>query len=137
MNQDGTRDLQWWRIPAWAPPAQRFVMGSLVIGLVIGLAVGLVGGLVAWLGFARWIAIALAAELGLGLGSGLLLAGLVMLAGRRSESPRRIGKLQLRRVLSRDTLVVTLLVAPGSGLELGLVGGLVLGLAPNADFRGR
>jgi hypothetical protein len=130
MNQDGTRDLQWWRIPAWAPPAQRFVMGSLVIGLVIGLAVGLVGGLVAWLGFARWIAIALAAELGLGLGSGLLLAGLVMLAGRRSESPRRIGKLQLRRVLSRDTLVVTLLVAPGSGLELGLVGGLVLGLAP-------
>lgn len=37
MNQDGTRDLQWWRIPAWAPPAKRLIVGGLVGGLGCGL----------------------------------------------------------------------------------------------------
>jgi hypothetical protein len=46
MNQDGTRDLQWWRIPAWAPAAQRFALAGLVVGLVVGLVSGLVFGLV-------------------------------------------------------------------------------------------
>ena len=44
MNQDGTRDLQWWRIPQWLPPAPRIAAG----GLVACLAVGLVSGLVSW-----------------------------------------------------------------------------------------
>jgi hypothetical protein len=44
MNQDATRDLQWWRIPQWLPSAPRIAAG----GLVACLAVGLVSGLVSW-----------------------------------------------------------------------------------------
>ena len=44
MNQDGTRDLQWWHIPRWVPSAPRIVVGGLVTWLVVGLVVGLVAG---------------------------------------------------------------------------------------------
>ena len=43
MNKDGTRDLQWWHVPAWAHAAPRFIatwLGPLVVGLVVGLAAG-------------------------------------------------------------------------------------------------
>ena len=33
MNQDGTRDLQWWRIREWAPAAPRIIATGLVFGL--------------------------------------------------------------------------------------------------------
>ena len=57
MNKDGTRDLQWWRIPAWAHAAPRVIatvlaaglVGGLVAGLVFGIAVGLEAGLAAGL----------------------------------------------------------------------------------------
>jgi hypothetical protein len=44
MNQDGTRDLQWWQIPQWVPPAPRIIVAGLAAGL-IGLAAGLAAGL--------------------------------------------------------------------------------------------
>ena len=50
MNQDGTRDLAWWRIPAWASAAPRVIATGLVVGLAVGLGGGLGAGLAAGLG---------------------------------------------------------------------------------------
>src|SRR5271157_2706419 len=48
MNKDGTRDLQWWHVPAWAHAAPRVIatwLGAvLVVGFVAGLAWGLAFG---------------------------------------------------------------------------------------------
>jgi hypothetical protein len=43
MNQDATRDLQWWRIPLWVPAYPR-VLASLMAGMILGLVAGLVAG---------------------------------------------------------------------------------------------
>jgi hypothetical protein len=107
MNQDGIRDLQWWRIPVWAPPAQRFVVGGLVFGLVFGVVVGLLRGLGSGLAF------------GLGIG---IAVGFFSLGG---HPPQRMGKLRLRKVFTWENLVSGLVF----GLVSGLVGGLVFGLA--------
>ena len=37
MNRDGTRDLAWWRIAAWASAAPRVIATGLVVGLAVGL----------------------------------------------------------------------------------------------------
>ena len=37
MNQDGTRDLQWWGIRKWAPAAPRIIATVLAFGLAVGL----------------------------------------------------------------------------------------------------
>ena len=36
MNKEGTRDLQWWRVPAWAPAAPRVIATWLGAMLVVG-----------------------------------------------------------------------------------------------------
>src|ERR1700750_3167827 len=41
MNKDGTRDLQWWRVPAWTHAAPRVIAAGLTAGLAFGLAAGL------------------------------------------------------------------------------------------------
>jgi hypothetical protein len=141
MNQDGTRDLQWWRIAAWAPAAPRRVLtaliGALVIGPLVGLAVGLttrsaVGGL--WWGFGAGVVIGLMAAPSGGPSSR---------AG--GGDPQRIAPPRWRHVFRSPGLVVggttgfafgiTLAtsnghrVSPVTGLTLGLVVGLTLGLA--------
>jgi hypothetical protein len=45
MNADNSRDLQWWRVPAWTHAGARRVAS----GLVCGLTLGLVGELTWWL----------------------------------------------------------------------------------------
>ncbi len=94
MNQDGTRDLQWWRIHAWAPPAPRSIAGGLVVGLVVGLAVGLAAGLAA--GIVPGLVAGLAAGLVVGLISGLAGEG-------DADPPRKIGRPRLR-VLAQEML---------------------------------
>jgi hypothetical protein len=114
MNQDGTRDLQWWRIPAWTPRAPRVVVAGLTVGLVVGLAGVLVYGLVDGL------------EGGLVVG---LLAGLVVGLGLLGGSePHRLGKLRLRRALSQDALLAALASGLVAGLAFVFVVGLVYGL---------
>jgi hypothetical protein len=135
MNQDGTRDLHWWRIPEWAPPAQRIIAGGLTAGLAVGLTAGFTAGLGGELGP------------GAGLGDGLLtglIAGVVTGFGAygRKDPPARRGRLRLRLIFTRANLVAGLaggLVAGigfmlVTGLAAGLAGGLVTGLVIGLGF---
>ena len=119
MNQDGTRDLAWWRIPLWASAAPRVIATGLVVGLVAGLA-GVSGG---------ELAVGLGIERGALLGVALAFALLVgLIAGRVGEPPQRIGHLQWRQLLTRSSLVIGLVVGLGIGLVAGLVVGVVAGV---------
>jgi hypothetical protein len=120
MNEDQTRDLQWWSLPQWAPVGPRALLLGLTVGLVVGLA-GLAAGLVVGLvGFSAGFAC------GLGLGMGL----------GRDLPPDYAGKVDLRRILSRKSLLAGLRLGPLCGLAIGvgrairygLGAGLVLGL---------
>ncbi len=107
MNQNYSRDLQWWHINLWVSPWP----SALGIGLVFGLGVGL--GLGLWAGLGLWI----------GLVSGILTVYLLFAFGLGGP-PRRMGKLRMRRALSRTNLLI------------GLASGIVFGLLTNGDVRG-
>ena len=110
MNQDGTRDLQWWRIPEWAPPAPRFIVSGLV-GVLIGVII--------------WLAGQPDAGFAVGLLGGLAGAG----AGRGSNKPPHgIRRPRWRQVLSWEILIFGLV----SGLVFGLVLGLISGFKSGA-----
>lgn len=128
MNRDGTRDLKWWLLPAWARALPR----ALSVGLMFGLMFGLVS------------------VLGAGRISGLVLGLVIALvtgitAGARGEAPRRIAKLRIRRVMSRVNLAFGLVTGLLTGLFFGpwigcvvglggcLVAGLVAGLRDPGD----
>jgi hypothetical protein len=102
MNRDGTRDLAWWRIPAWASAAPRVIATALLFGLLFWLGGGPRLGLVA-----------------------VPVAALGYLAGLRGKSPRRMAALRWRQLFSRSSFAVGLEFA----LVGGFFGGLVFGLA--------
>ena len=112
MNQDGTRDLQWWRIPRWVPPAPRIIVGGLVAGLVVGLVFGLVVGLV--FGCSPGcspgccVRAAVRAASCIGLLAGLVVGLMAGIAARGTSGPParmgRIGRPRLRRVFTRRNL---------------------------------
>jgi hypothetical protein len=107
MNQEGTRDLQWWRIPEWAPFIERAVMVGLAVGLTFGLTFGLLYSF----------------RLGLVFGLiGALSTGLLSIGGLR---PSSIGKFQFRKALTWGNLALCL----GTGLGFGFILGLGVGLA--------
>ena len=135
MNQDGTRDLQWWGIPKWAPRTQRFLADVLLGGLVFGLVFGLVSGLLVGhvSGLVRGVGAGLVGGLGVWLVSGLA-AGRANLGDSHSP-PRRIGRMRLQRALIRETLVVMVMVGPMAGLVLGPVTALMLELTAGLVVR--
>ncbi len=102
MNNDGTRDLQWWHAPAWAHAAPRFIATWLGAGLAAGLSAGL------WVGLSA----GLSAGLLFGIGAGIV-AGVAF--GRGNKIPRRMTPLRWRQLFRRRPLVV--------GLLAGTVGG--------------
>jgi hypothetical protein len=102
MNRDGTRDLAWWRIPAWVSVAPRVIATALVFGLLF------------WLGGGPKLELV-----------AVPLAGLGYLAGLRDKSPRRMAPLRWRQLFSRSSLAVGLQCA----MVGGLFGGLIFGLA--------
>jgi hypothetical protein len=119
MNQDGTRDLQWWRIPGWVSPTRRILVVGL--GLGFGLVVGLVAGLterkdtsspspvMSWRAdrsYALVVGLAVAVVVGLAVG---LAAGLAAGIGAG--------------------LAEGLMAGLGVGIGVGLVAGPALGLA--------
>jgi len=123
MSLEGTRDLQWWRIPTWAPSAPRRIAG----GLVVWLAVVLVFALPAFL----WGG--LATRLVFGLVFGLVPGLLIGFLSRGGYPPRRIGKLRLRKALSKKNLVRALAAGIGTGLVFGLAFGRWPGPLPRTE----
>ena len=130
MNKDGTRDLQWWRVPAWAHAAPRVIATVLAAGLVGGLVAGLVFG----------IAVGLEAGLAAGLTGGLV-AGLVfglaagIAAGAMAwahAAPPVIATGLMAGLMAG--LVTGLLIGIAGGLLIGIAGGLAAGLAAALAF---
>ena len=112
MNQDGTRDLQWWQICDWVPSAPR----SIATGLLFGLAVGLGSALTIRPTFG--LAVGISAAVGIGL-----------LAGFRERSPSRIGPRSLRQAFRPASVPAGLAAGLPAGLAVGLPVGLAAGLA--------
>lgn len=112
MNQDGTRDLQWWQICDWAPSAPR----SIATGLLFGLAVGLGSALTIRPTFG--LAVGISAAVGIGL-----------LAGFRERSPSQIGPRPLRQAFRPASVPAGLAAGLPAGLAVGLPVGLAAGLA--------
>ena len=99
MGQEGTRDLSWWRLPAWASAAPRVIVTGAVFGVMFAFGGrNPVFGLVAGTVFAYFY-----------------------LIGDRGKPPARLAPLQRRHLLSRYALLV--------GLVYALTGGVVCGLA--------
>ena len=112
MNQDGTRDLQWWQVCGWAPSAPR----NAATGLLFGLAVGLVGALAVRPTFG--LVVGISAAVGFGL-----------VARFRERAPSRIGPRPLRQAFRPASIPVALAVGLPTGLAVGLPVGLAAGLA--------
>ena len=137
MDREGTRDLNWWEIPNWAPSTPRVLVAGLLYGLAAGLAGGITGGL----------AFGIAPGLLIGLGSGLMFACIAGFeAGRKvtgADRPRTAGALHLGKALRPGTLVVGLtlglwtggaVTGVGGGLVPGLVTGLTVMIAGGTVF---
>ena len=107
MNKDGTRDLQWWHVPAWAPAAPRFIATWFGAGLAAGLAARARGRAH---GRARGRARVRALWLGLVAG---LVAGLAF--GRGNKIPKRMAPVRWRQLFRPRPLVVGLLAGPWPG----------------------
>jgi hypothetical protein len=121
MNQDGTRDLQWWRICDWAPSTPR----SIATGLLFGLAVGLAGALAVRLTFGLIVGISAATGFGLA-------------AHFRERAPSQIGPRPLRQAFRPASVPAGLAAGLPAGLAVGipvgLAGGLAGGLAAGLAF---
>ena len=83
MNNDGTRDLQWWHVPAWAPAAPRVMASWLGAVLVAGLASGHTDGLLAGNTAGFWAVFAF---------------------GRGNKPPKRIAPVRWRQLFRRRPL---------------------------------
>lgn len=99
MSQEGTRDLSWWRIPAWAPAAPRVIVTGVAFGVIFA---------------DGW-------HPGFGLVGGAVLAYLYLLADRR-KAPVRRAPLRWRHLLSRSSLVPGLTYALAAGIMCAAFG---------------
>ena len=113
MSRDGTRDLAWWRIPAWASAGPRVITTGVVFALLFAL-----GGRPAY-----------------ALVGGAVLACLYLLGDRRRSLSRPgagdMSPLTPRDLWRRDQafgLAVGLMLGLGLSLGIGLGGGLILAL---------
>jgi hypothetical protein len=135
MNDDGTRDLAWWRIPVWVPRNPRVLVTGLVVGSITGLLTGLAIGIVA--GRAGVIAGTVAGQ-----GTGLVIAlvvgiGTGLVAGPGSEVVARVrGRTAGGSPDQRASPQWRYLFGRGA-LGTGLVAGLAVGLGFGAGFGAR
>jgi hypothetical protein len=132
MNHDGTRDLNWWQIPAWAPRAPRIVASFIVGALTVGPAIGATTGFTR-LPMGQGTGLDFGVIYGLMSGTICVVAGMFGVGGTR---PRIIGDLKLTRLLSRSNLLVEVAVACVAGSMVGIDTvpsyGIVVGLVPAA-----
>ena len=111
MNKDGTRDLQWWQVPAWAPDVPRFIATWLGAVLLIGLAGGL-----AW-GLALRPVNGLGAGLVAGIGAWIVAA---IAFGNGNKIPKRMAPVRWRQLFRRRPLVAGLLAGTVTGTLFAL-----------------
>ena len=118
MSQEGTRDLSWWRLPAWTSAAPRAVVTGAVFGVMFGFGGSPVFGLV-----------------------GGAIFGYFYLVGDRRKVPARRAPLQWRHLLSRNSLVFGLVYALTGGIVCAVFGlairldaGQVAALAAGVGF---
>lgn len=121
MNQTGTRDLNWWQIPSWAPSAPRRNAATITVGILFGVACGFAFGPVPGL------------LLGLVPGLSYVLVDELLAASTRG-SPKRpivISDIRLKTVLSLGNpgIGFGILFGVALGTGFGVVFGLVFGLA--------
>ena len=132
MNKDGTRDLQWWQVPAWTHPAPRIITTWLGAMIVAGLAAGLAVGLP--FGFANGLPAAIALGLLAGTAAGVTF-------GRGKKIPKRLAPLRWQQLFRLRQLVVGSLAGlvagiavwwlfrlTPQGIEAGVLAGLVIGI---------
>ena len=108
MNQDGTRDLQWWRIPEWAPGSQPNRLTSLFA--FSKSRSKLLGSLIE-----RW-------------GIDSVLFG----TWGHNDAPKKIGKVRLRHVPLPRLVTLLVILVPAVVwvvVVVGVVAGVVFGLA--------
>jgi hypothetical protein len=126
MSEDGTRDLQWWRVPAWTSAATRVIATWLGAGFAGGLAAG-VGAMIVYsntLGPAKTLIFGLVYGLVCAIAAGLAL-------GRGNKIPKRLAPVRWRQLSQRRALVVGLLagilgaIAASLGTGLGAVAATV------------
>ena len=123
MNQENTRDLGWWRVPAWTSPVPCLITTAAISGLVVGLVAGLVVGLVVGPGDGLLFGLA-------GLVGGGLTFGLVL--GPRNRSPLWIATVQWEIIFRRTYIL--LLFGSIVWKVLGLAAGIAAGLAGAIAF---
>jgi hypothetical protein len=109
MNQDGTRDLLWWRLRGWVPLGPRVAVSAFIIGLAAGIAGALLT----------------SASLGLAAGAAAAItAGLLL--GFRDLSPSETGPRPMRQLFTTSSILRGLALA---GLPAALLLGFPVGLA--------
>ena len=127
MNEEGTRDLTWWKIPRWVPAWPRAVVTVVVMSLVCAFIVvplaGLAAGMHLLSAFEVGSLAAFVATAGKSLGFAFMFGpGLLLMSPSRRAPPQGD-----RPRWSGTDLFVILLAALGVGLGIGLQNGLLQG----------
>ena len=123
MNEEGTRDLQWWHVPAWSHAAPRVIANWLGTILAVGLLTGLVPGLVTGSLAAAQAGIAVALVAG-------LVAGLAF--GRGKRLPKRIAAVRWRYLFRPRPVMMGLI----TGLAIGYMAGGIFSLTGHGPVAG-
>ena len=123
MTHDGTRDLAWWRIPAWTARAPRILVVGLLLGVVFGVLTGALAGRTPGLAF--------------GAVAGLVFGAVVAVADRhKRRSGTQVPPASPRKRLGRAGawLVAGLVFALGGRVLFSPVHSLVFRLAGGLGF---
>ncbi|MBV9030921.1 MAG: hypothetical protein JO364_11605, partial [Pseudonocardiales bacterium] len=134
MNEEGTRDLAWWRTPRWVPAWPRVVATVAAMSVVSAFVVASLSGFAAhrhlFAAFGVGPLTALAAVFGQPLGYAFMFGpGLLLMSSPGAVSPRRRGRLRWSRTEILMILLLGVGVGFGIGLQSELLGGLKRGLA--------
>ena len=119
MNKAGTRDLQWWRVPAWTHAAPRVIVTWLGAALAAGITAE-----IAW-GIVYQPVDGLAAGITAGITAGIVF-------GRGSKIPKRIAPVRWSQLFRPGPLVAGLLAGIVTVFEITrvyVVAGVVVGAA--------
>ena len=118
MNQDMTRDLQWWRIPAWTPATARIIATGIGAGLLVGIALYIISQRT--IGSATAFMTALAGAVGIGVPFGN--------RGLRATPASWAGPLPRQRVAGLSARPAAIIFGLTAGSWAGIVAGIALGL---------